>query len=120
MAELSDGRLMSYGAMGGEGQPQTQAAIFTRYAMHGQDLQAAITAPRWLLGRAWGAENNSLKIESRYDAAVVQSLRALGHDVEMVGAFEEVMGHAGAIVRHPDGLLEGGCDPRSDGVVAAR
>ena len=120
MAELSDGRLMSYGAMGGEGQPQTQAAIFTRYVMHGQDLQSAITAPRWLLGRTWGAENNSLKIESRYDAAVVQSLRALGHDIEMVGPFEEVMGHAGAIVRHPDGLLEGGCDPRSDGVVAAR
>ena len=80
MAELSDGRLMSYGTMGGEGQPQTQAAIFTRYVMHGQDLQSAITAPRWLLGRTWGAENNSLKIESRYDPAVVQSLRALGHD----------------------------------------
>lgn len=30
------------------------------------------------------------------------------------------MGHAGAIVWHPDGLLEGASDPRSDGVVAAR
>jgi succinyl-CoA synthetase alpha subunit len=28
------------------------------------------------------------------------------------------MGHAGAIVRHPDGLLEGGFDLRSDGIVA--
>ena len=120
MAELSDGRLMSYGTMGGEGQPQTQAAIFTRYVMHGQDLQSAITAPRWLLGRTWGAENNSLKIESRYDPAVVETLRGLGHDIDLVGPFEEVMGHAGAIVRHPDGLLEGASDPRSDGVVAAR
>lgn len=120
MAELSDGRLMSYGTMGGEGQPQTQAAIFTRYVMHGMDLQSAITAPRWLLGRTWGAENNSLKIESRYDPAVVRGLGALGHDIELVGPFEEVMGHAGAIVWHPDGLLEGACDPRSDGVVAAR
>ncbi|MBC8831724.1 gamma-glutamyltransferase, partial [Escherichia coli] len=34
MAELSDGRLMSYGTMGGEGQPQTQAAIFSRYVLH--------------------------------------------------------------------------------------
>jgi len=29
------------------------------------------------------------------------------------------MGHAGAIVRHADGLLEGAADPRSDGAVAA-
>jgi gamma-glutamyltranspeptidase/glutathione hydrolase len=120
MAELSDGRLMSYGTMGGEGQPQTQAAIFSRYALHGQDLQFTVTAPRWLLGRTWGEENNNLKIESRFDAGTVEAMRGLGHDVQVVGAFEEFMGHAGAIVWHPDGLLEGASDPRSDGVVAAR
>ncbi|MVT63886.1 gamma-glutamyltransferase [Bradyrhizobium pachyrhizi] len=120
MAELSDGRLLSYGTMGGEGQPQTQAAIFTRYALHGQDLQSTVTAPRWLLGRTWGEENNNLKVESRFDPAVIDALRALGHDIQVVGAFEEFMGHAGAIVWHPDGLLEGATDPRSDGVVAAR
>ncbi len=120
MAQLSDGRLMSFGTMGGEGQPQTQAAIFTRYALHGQDLQAAITAPRWLLGRTWGEENSNLKVESRFDPSVIEALRSLGHDVQTVGAFEEFMGHAGAIVWHPDGLLEGASDPRSDGVVAAR
>lgn len=120
MAELSDGRFMSYGTMGGEGQPQTQAAVFTRYVMHGQDLQAAVTAPRWLLGRTWGAESTNLKIESRFDPALIDALRARGHDVAMVGEFEEVMGHAGAIVYHPDGLLEGASDPRSDGVVATR
>lgn len=120
MAELSDGRLMSYGTMGGEGQPQTQAAIFSRYALHGQDLQSTITAPRWLLGRTWGEENNNLKIESRFPAETVEAMRGLGHDVQVVGEFEEFMGHAGAIVWHPDGLLEGASDPRSDGVVAAR
>lgn len=120
MAELRDGRLMSYGTMGGEGQPQTQAALFTRYALHGQDLQSSVTAPRWLLGRTWGEENNNLKIESRFDPAVIDSLRKLGHDLQTVGPFEEFMGHAGAIVWHPDGLLEGASDPRSDGVVAAR
>ena len=120
MAELSDGRLMSYGTMGGEGQPQTQAAIFSRYALHGQDLQSTVTAPRWLLGRTWGEENNNLKIESRFDAGTIEAMRSLGHDVQVVGPFEEFMGHAGAIVWHPDGLLEGASDPRSDGVVAAR
>ena len=32
-AELSDGRRMSYGTMGGEGQPQTQAALFARQCL---------------------------------------------------------------------------------------
>ncbi len=32
VAVLKDGRVMAYGAMGGDGQPQTQAAIFTRHA----------------------------------------------------------------------------------------
>jgi gamma-glutamyltranspeptidase/glutathione hydrolase len=28
------------------------------------------------------------------------------------------MGHSGAVVRHPDGSLEGGHDPRADGGAA--
>jgi gamma-glutamyltranspeptidase/glutathione hydrolase len=28
------------------------------------------------------------------------------------------MGHAGAIVRHPNGLFEGAFDPRSNGAAA--
>jgi gamma-glutamyltranspeptidase/glutathione hydrolase len=120
MAELSDGRLISYGTMGGEGQPQTQGVIFSRHVLHGKDLQECVTGPRWLLGRTWGAQSTNLKIESRYDPSIIEALRARGHDVEVVGPFEESMGHAGAIVHHPDGLLEGASDPRSDGIVAAR
>lgn len=118
LAEFGDGRRMVYGTMGGEGQPQTQAAVFTRYARFGQGLQAAVTAPRWLLGRTWGAETHSLKLESRFPAELLDALRAAGHDVEVRAAFDSAMGHAGAIVRHPDGLLEGAADPRSDGAVA--
>ncbi|MEJ1157884.1 gamma-glutamyltransferase family protein [Prosthecomicrobium sp. N25] len=116
-AELGDGRRMVYGTMGGEGQPQTQAAVFSRYALFGSDLQAAVTAPRWLLGRTWGAATSNLKIESRLDAALVERLRAAGHEIQVVGPFEEMMGHAGAIVLHPGGLIEGAADPRSDGAA---
>ncbi len=116
-ARFEDGRDMIYGTMGGEGQPQTQAAIFSRYAMYGQELQAAITAPRWLLGRTWGAESLTLKLENRFPAELISALRSAGHDVEVLDAFTSIMGHAGAIVRHRDGLLEGAGDPRSDGAA---
>ncbi|MFQ5765044.1 MAG: gamma-glutamyltransferase, partial [Rhodospirillales bacterium] len=113
-----DGRTMVFGTMGGEGQPQTQAMIFTRHVLYRQGLQEAVTAPRWLLGRTWGAETTNLRIEDRFDGAVIDALKAAGHDVEVVGPFEEFMGHAGALVRHPDGLIEGAADPRSDGQAA--
>jgi gamma-glutamyltranspeptidase/glutathione hydrolase len=117
LAQLADGRVMVYGTMGGEGQPQTQAAVFTRHVVFGQDLQAAVSAPRWLLGRTWGQATQSLKLESRFDPALLDALRARGHEVEVYGAWDETMGHAGAIVRRPDGVLEGASDPRSDGAA---
>ncbi len=119
MARFDDGRCMVYGTMGGEGQPQTQAAVFSRYAMFGQGLQAAVTAPRWLLGRTWGENSVTLKLESRFDPALVAALQDAGHEVELLDPFTSTMGHAGAIVRHADGTLEGATDPRSDGGVAA-
>ena len=118
LALLDDGRTMVYGTMGGDGQPQTQAAIFTRHVVQGQPVQQAVARPRWLLGRTWGSMSESLKMESRFDPAVVADLRRRGHDVELVGEYDEDVGHAGALVRHPDGRLEGGNDPRSDGAVA--
>jgi gamma-glutamyltranspeptidase/glutathione hydrolase len=118
MAVLDDGRLMAYGAMGGEGQPQTQAMIFTRHALFGQPLQEAVSAPRWLLGRTWGEETTSLKIEDRFDDDIIEALEAAGHQVERLGGYDEMMGHAGALVYHPSGLIEGASDPRSDGAVA--
>ncbi len=120
LALFDDGRVMPYGTMGGEGQPQTQAAVFTRYARFGQGLQQAVTAPRWLLGRTWGDVSTTLKLEQRFDPALVQALRDAGHLVELLPEdFSDTMGHAGALVRHPDGVIEGAVDPRSDGVVAA-
>ncbi len=119
LARLRDGRVMVYGTMGGEGQPQTQAAVFTRYIHHGCGLQAAIAAPRWLLGRSWGSPSATLKLEARVPGHLFEALRAAGHDAELVPEFSSIMGHAGALVLHPDGVIEGAFDPRSDGAVAA-
>ena len=119
MARLRDGRSMVYGSMGGDGQPQTQSALFSRIVGFGMTPQQAISAPRWLLGRTWGQVSETLKLESRFPAEVIASLKAMGHDTEVLQEYDETVGHAGAIVRHPNGVLEGGADPRSDGSVAA-
>ena len=54
LARLKDGRVMVYGTMGGDAQPQAQAAVFTRIVTFGMDPQAAVAAPRWVYGRTWG------------------------------------------------------------------
>ncbi|MFC0279483.1 gamma-glutamyltransferase family protein [Falsigemmobacter intermedius] len=117
-AELPDGRRLSYGTMGGEGQPQTQAAIFTRHVMHGVPLQQAISRPRWLLGRTWGTVATNLKVEGDIGEELILALRNAGHDLEIVSPVNSLMGHAGALSRYPDGRIEGASDPRSDGAVA--
>ena len=118
-AHLDDGRRMIYGNMGGDGQPQSQSAVFSRYAMFGMPLQEAVSAPRWLLGKTWGQESTTLKFENRFDPDVLKALAAAGHQVEVLGDYSDSMGHAGAIVRQTDGLYLGAADPRSDGVIAA-
>jgi gamma-glutamyltranspeptidase/glutathione hydrolase len=58
-------------------------------------------------------------LEERFGADVEMGLIRLGHSIEMVRPFDSRMGHAGAVVRHENGLLEGAADPRADGSVAA-
>jgi oxamate amidohydrolase len=52
-------------------------------------------------------------------AELEHRLRAAGHDVEVLPeTYSDVMGHADAIVLHPDGTFESGHDPRADGGAA--
>jgi gamma-glutamyltranspeptidase len=119
LAVLRDGRVMAYGTMGGDGQPQSQAAVFTRYVTFRQSLDKALDAPRWLLGRTWGSTHTNLRMESRFDGNLIDRLMSAGHDVAVLDeAYSDTMGHAGAVVLHSDGTLEGGHDPRADGGAA--
>jgi gamma-glutamyltranspeptidase/glutathione hydrolase len=119
LAVLKDGRLMAYGTMGGDGQPQTQGMIFSRHILFGQPLAQALDAPRWLLGRTWGSTVTNLRMESRFDGNLIDRLLSAGHDIDVLGdAYSDTMGHAGAVVLHPNGTLEGGHDPRADGGAA--
>lgn len=107
-----------YGTMGGEGQPQTHAALVTRIVDFGYDVQQAIEAPRWLMGRTWGAESQDLWLEGRVPDQVARQLQLVGQPVKLLTDWADDMGHAQAIRIHDNGLLEGGADPRGDGSAA--
>ena len=111
--------LLVYGTMGGEGQPQTQAAVVTRMIDYGMTPQQAIDAPRWAYGRNWGADRNTVRLENRIPQDVIDELARRGHDVRVEPtAYTDVMGHAGAIlIDQMTGVLKGGTDPRSDGLA---
>ena len=115
LADLPDQRLMVFGTMGGEGQPQTLAAIYSRYAMFGRDLQDSVSAPRWLLNGSAGTPR--LYIEDRFAPELMRELERAGHELALVDSYSDWMGHAGALVRHADGTLDGAADPRNESEV---
>ena len=114
-ARFDDGRILSYGAMGGDGQPQFQAQILTRYRA-GQNLATAVDAPRWLFGKTWGVSSTALRLENRFDPSLLERLDAAGHPVTETGlAYSDGFGHAGMLAKHQKGQVEAVHDPRSDG-----
>ncbi len=116
LAVLRDGRIMAYGTMGGDAQPQIQAALFTRHVLYRQSLEEALDRPRWFVGRTWGSAHGSVVLEGRFDGNLIDRLIAAGHDVNVMAApYAGAMGYAGAVVMHPNGTLEAAHDPRADG-----
>ena len=114
---LVDGRpRLVYGTMGGDGQPQTQAALVTRVVDRGLSPQLAVEAPRWVYGRTWGERSTALRLEERFGPDVATSLRRRGHDVRVVENWSDLMGHAQVIQLDREGLT-GGSDPRADGAA---
>jgi gamma-glutamyltranspeptidase/glutathione hydrolase len=135
---LRDGRPhMSIGSMGGDTQPQIHAQLLTAMLDFGLNPQEAISAPRWNSGRVSlknpaealsgqsGVDDRfdpniveMVQIENRFPAEISEQLTRLGHHIEILGPWEDTMGHAQAIVLHPEGqLFAGAADPRCDGLA---
>jgi gamma-glutamyltranspeptidase/glutathione hydrolase len=70
-----------------------------------------------VVGRTWGENTTSLKIEEGFDMALYEALAA-GWSCRGAGlSTNSMMGHAGAIVVG-EGWFEGASDPRCDGAAA--
>lgn len=113
-----DSPYLVYGAMGGEGQPQSHVALATRVIDFGYDVQQAIESPRWLMGRTWGTPVRELSLEARIGAQVPRDLLHRGQPVKIQYDWNDNLGHAQAIrINAESGFLEGGADPRGDGAA---
>ncbi|RIE04504.1 gamma-glutamyltransferase [Cohnella faecalis] len=105
------------GTQGGEGQPQTQLSVLTGVLDYGLSIREAIELPRWVYGRTWGSEDDSLKVEPRFEAGVEERLSELGHKVERVREWDGIMGQSQGILIDETGTISGAADPRGDGSV---
>jgi gamma-glutamyltranspeptidase/glutathione hydrolase len=116
---LRDGRPVAvFGAMGGDGQPQTHLQVYTHLLCYGMNIQAAIEAPRWVHGADDSGQAETLRLEPRFPGATVEALRALGHRVALAAPLDSAMGHANGIVIDTEaGVLHGGSDPRAEGAA---
>lgn len=103
--------VLTFGTMGGDGQPQTHLQLIDRLR-RGQHLQEALAGWRFVVQPADGL----LVVESRVPDGVVDGLRERGHEVHVVGPWESLLGHAHAIGRTEHGWAAAS-DPRSEGGV---
>ncbi len=118
---LRDGRAeVAFGAMGGDGQPQTMVQIVNALVDDGLDPQAAVDRPRFVV-ETEGAGQPLGPVQIEADGAndtLMTELSARGHVVTRVEPRTPIMGWAQVIRREPDGSYSGGADPRADSLAA--
>ena len=101
------GSIMAFGVMGGAYQAMGHAHFISNLVDHGMDLQTAIDLPRVFF------EGEPVVVESGVSEAVMQELRARGHDAVRRSV---PLGGAQAIrIDWDRGVLIGGSDARKDG-----
>jgi gamma-glutamyltranspeptidase/glutathione hydrolase len=109
--------LMGFATRGADGQPQFHLQVLTNVLDYRMEIQEAIERPRFLLGPfELGEAKDTLRIEGRVEAEVIQELRARGHQVVVESDWYNQVGTAHGIVIKA-GTLMGGADPRGDGVA---
>jgi gamma-glutamyltranspeptidase/glutathione hydrolase len=117
---MKDGQpCMVFGTPGGDQQDQWTLQFFLNVVDFGLDVQDAIDTATFHTGHLRGsfyphqAEPGRVVIEGRVPPAVVETLRARGHAVEVVGPWAH--NFTTAIAFHPGrGLIEGGASSRGE------
>jgi gamma-glutamyltranspeptidase/glutathione hydrolase len=111
-----DGVLMAFGIMGGANQPLAHAQFVSNMADYGMNPQAALEAARFTKA---GPQGCDVQLEARVPREAVETLRAMGHVIEIRGDYSMNMGRgAVAGLDRKTGARFGAADPRGDGHAA--
>ncbi len=105
--------VMSFGVMGANMQPQGHMQTLVRMLDYGQNPQAACDAPRWRFNAGL-----NINVEAAMNAATVQGLQSLGHELDVINDSYQDFGAGQFIWRMGDPSVEGylaASDPRRDG-----
>ena len=79
------------------------------------NLQQAMESPRFTRNTATGCD---ALVESRFPAATIAALRAMGHDLTLRAEYTQEMGRGQAVMHDSkSGVNYGASDPRADGVA---
>lgn len=106
-----------FGVMGGFMQPQGHLQVVSALCDDGADPQQALDRLRFCIES--GRSGGNVSLEHGFNPATVESLTDMGHEITVVRGYKRALfGRGQIIVRDPEsGVLCGGCDPRSDGLV---
>jgi len=110
-----DGRRLFFGTQGGDGQPQTQMVLATQLVDFERPIEQALRTPRFLLGRSFFDSTDNLKLEADIEPEVIETLKTMGHEIEIIPALSPFTGQAGAIAIETDGRRFAMHDPRGQG-----
>ncbi|XMA15719.1 hypothetical protein WAI453_008510 [Rhynchosporium graminicola] len=122
----NDGSLHSvYGVMGGFMQPQGHVQVLLNELIFKHNPQAALDAPRLCIGAgmpdAGAVTGQMIYFEDGIDQSVLDELRSMGHNVELVKGIKRSLFGRGQLIRSQveDGqvVYSGGSDLRGDGGV---
>lgn len=123
---MKDGSpLMSFGLMGGGMQPQGHVQILVNIIDFGMNLQEAGDAARFNHegGRQptglHGDPLGTIYLEPGVSGQTIERLRAMGHNVEVVGDGVMFGGYQAIAVDGETGVYAGATEMRKDGVVVA-
>ena len=104
---------IGFGIMGGANQPLAHAQFVSNLVDYGMNVQAALSAPRFTVGRG---DLCHIPIESRVKPEVIDALRARGHNLEVRKEYTSLMGRGQAVLHDSSRKMNfGASDPRADG-----
>ena len=122
---LKDGKpIFAMSTPGGDNQDQAMLQVLLNMIDFGMPPQQAVEAPRFQTEHFYASFANhefvagKLNVESRLPAATVEALAALGHKMNVGGAWSNAS--APVVIEMNAGVLEGGADPRRGRYIFGR